>query len=159
MEDSKYKDFLEQRHPELLKEAEDFFDVSDRGTWEYVCKLMPKLADLDHEQVKSDNKRHDYGWYVHKPVQVGNRTAQIGIKLWIHAYKIVGNNWTKVKLKDNEHYIEFYAYFDIGSPNGSCTCYQTMTNLPGMVGSNGNGETFPVDIPTKREQIYKFLGI
>ena len=59
MEDSKYKDFLEQRHPELMKEAEDFFDVSDRGTWEYVCKLMPKLADLQHKQIPSETMNRD----------------------------------------------------------------------------------------------------
>lgn len=155
MEDSKYKEFLEQRHPELLKEAEDFFDVSDRGTWEYVCKLMPKLADLPHEKIDPDTMNREFGWYVYREVTVGRRTAKVGIRLWVHAHKIVGQNWTKVKLKDDEHYIEYYTCFD----EGSCSCYQTMTNLPGMSCSNRNGQKFPVDIPTKREQIYKFLGI
>lgn len=70
MEDSKYKEFLEQRHPELLKEAEDFFDVSDRGTWEYVCKLMPKLADLPHEKIDPDTMNREFGWYVYREVQL-----------------------------------------------------------------------------------------
>ena len=152
--DSKYKDFLEQRHPELLKEAEDFFDVSDRGTWEYVCKLMPKLADLPHEKIDPDTMNRDFGWYVYRDVTVGGRTAKVGIRLWVHAHKFVGKNWTKVKLKDDEHYIEFYTCFD----KGSCSCYQTMTNLPGMSCGDGHGNKYPVDIPTKREQIYKFLG-
>ena len=151
MEDSKYKEFLEQRHPELLKETEDFFDVSDRGTWEYVCKLMPKLADLPHEKIDPDTMNREFGWYVYREVTVGKRTAKVGIRLWVHAHKIVGQNWTKVKLKDDEHYIEFYTCFD----KGSSSCYQTMTNLPGMSCSN----KYKVDIPTKREQIYKFLGI
>lgn len=151
MEDSKYKEFLEQRHPELLKEAEDFFDVSDRGTWEYVCKLMPKLADLPHEKIDPDTMNRDFGWYVYKEVTVGKRTAKVGIRLWVHAHKYVGKDWAKVKLKDDEHCIDFYTCFD----KGSCSCYQTMTNLPGMSCSN----KYTVDIPTKREQIYKFLGI
>lgn len=155
MEDTKYKDFLEQRHPELLKEAEDFFDVSDRGTWEYVCKLMPKLADLPHEKIDADTMNREFGWYVYRDVTVGQRTAKVGIRLWVHAHKYVGSNWTKVKLKDDEHYIEFYTCFD----EGLCSSYQTMTNLPGLKCSNGNGQKFPVDIPTKREQIYKYLGI
>jgi len=153
--DAKYKDFLEQRHPELLKEAEDFFDVSDRGTWEYVCKLMPKLADLPHEKIAADTMNRDFGWYVYREVTVGKRTSKVGIKLWVHAHKFVGKNWDKVKLKDDEHYIEFYTCFD----NGLCSCYQTMTNLPGMSCGDGNGNKYPVDIPTKREEIYKYLGI
>ena len=155
MEDSKYKDFLEQRHPELLKEAEDFFDVSDRGTWEYVCKLMPKLADLPHEKIDPDTMNREFGWYVYREVNVGQRTAKVGIRLWVHAHKIVGQNWTKVRLNDDEHYIEFYTCFD----KGSCSCYQTMTNLPGISCGDGNGNKYPVDIPTKRELIYKYLGI
>lgn len=155
MEDSKYKEFLEQRHPELLKEAEDFFDVSDRGTWEYVCKLMPKLADLPHEKIDPDTMNREFGWYVYREVNVGQRTAKVGIRLWVHAHKIVGQNWTKVKLNDDEHYIEFYTCFD----KGSCSCYQTMTNLPGISCGDGNGNKYPVDIPTKRELIYKYLGI
>lgn len=150
MEDSKYKDFLEQRHPELLKEVEDFFDVSDRGTWEYVCKLMPKLADLPHEKIAADTMNREFGWYVYRDVTVGQRTAKVGIRLWVHAHKYVGSNWTKVKLKDDEHCIDFYTCFD----NGSCSCYQVMTNLP-----YGNGNKYPVDIPTKREQIYKYMGL
>ena len=153
--DAKYKDFLEQRHPELLKEAEDFFDVSDRGTWEYVCKLMPKLADLPHEKLDPDTMNRDFGWYVYKEVTVGQRTAKVGIRLWVHAHKYVGKDWTKVKLKDDEHCIDFYTCFD----KGSCSCYQTMTNLPGISCSDGYGNKFPVDIPTKREEIYKYLGI
>lgn len=155
MEDSKYKDFLEQRHPELLKEAEDFFDVSDRGTWEYICKLMPKLADLPHEKIDPDTLNREFGWYVYREVNVGQRTAKVGVRLWVHAHKIVGQNWTKVRLNDDEHYIEFYTCFD----KGSCSCYQTMTNLPGISCGDGNGNKFPVDIPTKRELIYKYLGI
>lgn len=155
MEDSKYKEFLEQRHPELLKEAEDFFDVSDRGTWEYVCKLMPKLADLPHEKIDPDTMNREFGWYVYREVTVGQRTAKVGIRLWVHAHKIVGQNWTKVRLNDDEHYIEFYTCFD----KGSCSCYQTMTNLPGISCGDGNGNKYPVDIPTKRELIYKYLGI
>lgn len=155
MEDSKYKEFLEQRHPELLKEAEDFFDVSDRGTWEYVCKLMPKLADLPHEKIDPDTMNREFGWYVYREVDVGQRTAKVGIRLWVHAHKIVGQNWTKVRLNDDEHYIEFYTCFD----KGSCSCYQTMTNLPGISCGDGNGNKYPVDIPTKRELIYKYLGI
>ena len=155
MEDSKYKEFLEQRHPELLKEAEDFFDVSDRGTWEYVCKLMPKLADLPHEKIDPDTMNREFGWYVYREVNVGQRTAKVGIRLWVHAHKIVGQNWTKVKLNDDEHYIEFYTCFD----KGSCSCYQTMTNLPGISCGDGKGNKYPVDIPTKRELIYKYLGI
>ena len=155
MEDSKYKEFLEQRHPELLKEAEDFFDVSDRGTWEYVCKLMPKLADLPHEKIDPDTMNREFGWYVYREVTVGERTAKVGIRLWVHAHKIVGQNWTKVRLNDDEHYIEFYTCFD----KGSCSCYQTMTNLPGISCGDGNGNKYPVDIPTKRELIYKYLGI
>lgn len=155
MEDSKYKDFLEQRHPELLKEAEDFFDVSDRGTWEYVCKLMPKLADLPHEKIDPDTMNREFGWYVYREVTVGQRTAKVGIRLWVHAHKIVGQNWTKVRLNDDEHYIEFYTCFD----KGSCSCYQTMTNLPGISCGDGKGNKYPVDIPTKRELIYKYLGI
>ena len=153
--DAKYKDFLEQRHPELLKEAEDFFDVSDRGTWEYVCKLMPKLADLPHEKIDPDTMNREFGWYVYREVTVGQRTAKVGIRLWVHAHKIVGQNWTKVRLNDDEHYIEFYTCFD----KGSCSCYQTMTNLPGISCGDGNGNKYPVDIPTKRELIYKYLGI
>ena len=153
--DAKYKDFLEQRHPELLKEAEDFFDVSDRGTWEYVCKLMPKLADLPHEKLDPDTMNRDFGWYVYKEVPVGQRTAKVGIRLWVHAHKYVGKDWTKVKLKDDEHCIDFYTCFD----KGSCSCYQTMTNLPGISCGDGNGNKYPVDIPTKREEIYKYLGI
>ena len=155
MEDSKYKDFLEQRHPELLKEAEDFFDVSDRGTWEYVCKLLPKLADLPHEKIDPDTMNREFGWYVYREVNVGQRTAKVGIRLWVHAHKIVGQNWTKVRLNDDEHYIEFYTCFD----KGSCSCYQTMTNLPGISCGDGKGNKYPVDIPTKRELIYKYLGI
>ena len=155
MEDSKYKEFLEQRHPELLKEAEDFFDVSDRGTWEYVCKLLPKLADLPHEKIDPDTMNREFGWYVYREVTVGQRTAKVGIRLWVHAHKIVGQNWTKVRLNDDEHYIEFYTCFD----KGSCSCYQTMTNLPGISCGDGNGNKYPVDIPTKRELIYKYLGI
>lgn len=155
MEDSKYKEFLEQRHPELLKEADDFFDVSDRGTWEYVCKLMPKLADLPHEKIDPDTMNREFGWYVYREVTVGQRTAKVGIRLWVHAHKIVGQNWTKVRLNDDEHYIEFYTCFD----KGSCSCYQTMTNLPGISCGDGNGNKYPVDIPTKRELIYKYLGI
>lgn len=155
MEDSKYKEFLEQRHPELLKEAEDFFDVSDRGTWEYVCKLMPKLADLPHEKIDPDTMNREFGWYVYREVTVGQRTAKVGIRLWVHAHKIVGQNWTKVRLNDDEHYIEFYTCFD----KGSCSCYQTMTNLPGISCGDGNGNKYPVDIPTKRDLIYKYLGI
>lgn len=155
MEDSKYKEFLEQRHPELLKEADDFFDVSDRGTWEYVCKLMPKLADLPHEKIDPDSMNREFGWYVYREVTVGGRTAKVGIMLWVHAHKIVGKNWTKVRLKDDEHYIEFYTCFD----KGSCSCYQTMTNLPGFSCADGNGKKYPVDIPSKRELIYKYLGI
>lgn len=155
MEDSKYKDFLEQRHPELLKEAEDFFDVSDRGTWEYICKLMPKLADLPHEKIDPDTMNREFGWYVYREVNVGQRTAKVGVRLWVHAHKIVGQNWTKVRLNDDEHYIEFYTCFD----KGSCSCYQTMTNLPGISCGDGNGNKYPVDIPTKRELIYKYLGI
>ena len=155
MEDTKYKDFLEQRHPELLKEAEDFFDVSDRGTWEYVCKLMPKLADLPHEKLDPDTMNRDFGWYVYKEVAVGQRTAKVGIRLWVHAHKYVGKDWTKVRLKDDEHCIDFYTCFD----KGSCSCYQTMTNLPGISCSDGHGNKYPVDIPTKREEIYKYLGI
>lgn len=155
MEDSKYKDFLEQRHPELLKEAEDFFDVSDRGTWEYICKLMPKLADLPHEKIDPDTLNREFGWYVYREVNVGQRTAKVGVRLWVHAHKIVGQNWTKVRLNDDEHYIEFYTCFD----KGSCSCYQTMTNLPGISCGDGNGNKYPVDIPTKRELIYKYLGI
>jgi hypothetical protein len=155
MEDSKYKDFLEQRHPELLKEAEDFFDVSDRGTWEYICKLMPKLADLPHEKIDPDTMNREFGWYVYREVTVGQRTAKVGVRLWVHAHKIVGQNWTKVRLNDDEHYIEFYTCFD----KGSCSCYQTMTNLPGISCGDGNGNKYPVDIPTKRELIYKYLGI
>jgi hypothetical protein len=155
MEDTKYKDLLEQRHPELLKEAEDFFDVSDRGTWEYVCKLMPKLADLPHEKLDPDTMNRDFGWYVYKEVTVGQRTAKVGIRLWVHAHKYVGKDWTKVKLKDDEHCIDFYTCFD----KGSCSCYQTMTNLPGISCGDGNGNKYPVDIPTKRELIYKYLGI
>lgn len=155
MEDSKYKDFLEQRHPELLKEAEDFFDVSERGTWEYVCKLMPKLADLPHEKIDPDTMNREFGWYVYREVTVGQRTAKVGIRLWVHAHKIVGQNWTKVRLNDDEHYIEFYTCFD----KGSCSCYQTMTNLPGISCGDGKGNKYPVDIPTKRELIYKYLGI
>lgn len=155
MEDSKYKEFLEQRHPELLKEAEDFFDVSDRGTWEYVCKLMPKLADLPHEKIDPDTMNREFGWYVYREVNVGQRTAKVGIRLWVHAHKIVGQNWTKVRLNDDEHYIEFYTCFD----KGSCSCYQTMTNLPGISCGDGKGNKYPVDIPTKRELIYKYLGI
>lgn len=155
MEDSKYKDFLEQRHPELLKEAEDFFDVSDRGTWEYICKLMPKLADLPHEKIDPDTLNREFGWYVYREVNVGQRTAKVGVRLWVHAHKIVGQNWTKVRLNDDEHYIEFYTCFD----KGSCSCYQTMTNLPGISCGDGNGNKYPVDIPTKRELIYKYLGL
>jgi hypothetical protein len=155
MEDSKYKEFLEQRHPELLKEAEDFFDVSDRGTREYICKLMPKLADLPHEKIDPDTLNREFGWYVYREVNVGQRTAKVGVRLWVHAHKIVGQNWTKVKLNDDEHYIEFYTCFD----KGSCSCYQTMTNLPGISCGDGNGNKYPVDIPTKRELIYKYLGI
>ena len=155
MEDSKYKDFLEQRHPELLKEAEDFFDVSDRGSWEYVCKLMPNLADLPHEKIDPDTMNRKFGWYVYREVTVGQRTAKVGIRLWVHTHKIVGQNWTKVKLKDDEHYIEFYTCFD----EAVCSCYQAMTNLPGMSCSSGNGHTSPVDIPTKREKIYNYLGL
>lgn len=155
MEDTKYKDFLEQRHPELLKEAEDFFDVSDRGTWEYVCKLLPKLADLPHEKIDPDTMNREFGWYVYREVTVGKRTAKVGIRLWVHAHKIVGKNWTKVKLNDDEHYIEFYTCFD----KGSCSCYQTMTNLPGISCADGHGNKYPVDIPSKRELIYKYLGI
>jgi hypothetical protein len=155
MEDTKYKDFLEQRHPELLKEAEDFFDVSDRGTWEYICKLMPKLADLPHEKIDPDTLNREFGWYVYREVNVGQRTAKVGVRLWVHAHKIVGQNWTKVRLNDDEHYIEFYTCFD----KGSCSCYQTMTNLPGISCGDGNGNKYPVDIPTKRELIYKYLGI
>lgn len=153
MEDTKYKEFLEQRHPELLKEAEDFFDVSDRGTWEYVCKLMPKLADLPHEKIEPDSLNRECGWHVYREVTVGKRAATVGIMLWVHAHKIVGQNWTKVKLDDDEHYIEFYKCFN----KCSCSCYQTMTNLPGMVSANSN--RYPVDIPTKREQIYEYMGI
>ena len=155
MEDSKYKEFLEQRHPELLKEAEDFFDVSDRGTWEYFCKLMPILADLPHEKIDPDTMNRDFGWYVYKEVTVGKRTAKVGIRLWVHAHKYVGKDWAKVKLKDDEHCIDFYTCFD----KGLSSCYQTMANLPGISCADGNGNKFPVDIPTKREQIYKFLGI
>lgn len=155
MEDSNYKEFLEKRHPELLKEAEDFFDVSDRGTWEYVCKLMPKLADLPHEKIEPDTINRDFGWYVYRDVTVGQRTAKVGIRLWAHTHKIVGKNWAKVKLNDDEHYIEFYTCFD----HGSCSCYQTMTNLPGLSCGDGNGNKYPVDIPSKRDQIYKYLGL
>ena len=72
-----------------------------------------------------------------------------------HHIKYVGKDWAKVNLKDDEHCIDFYTCFD----KGLSSCYQTMTNLPGISCADGNGNKFPVDIPTKREQIYKFLGI
>lgn len=158
MEDSKYKDFLEQRHPELLKEAEDFFDVSERGSWEYVCKIFPKFADLQHKQIPAETMNRDFGWEVYREVPVGKTTAKVGIRLWVHAHKFVGEHWTKTKMKDDEHHIDFYLFFH-SAKHGSCTCYQMMTNLPGMSCSNGNGETFPVDIPTKRDEIYQYLGL
>jgi hypothetical protein len=116
---------------------------------------MPKLADLQHEKIDPDTMNRDFGWFVYRDVNVGGRTAKVGIRLWVHAHKYVGSNWTKVKLKDDEHCIDFYTCFD----KASCSCCQTMTNLPGMLCSNGNGQKFPVDIPTKRELIYKYLGI
>lgn len=109
------------------------------------------MTGLPHEKIDPDSMNREFGWYVYREVTVGGRTAKVGIMLWVHAHKIVGKNWTKVRLKDDEHYIEFYTCFD----KGSCSCYQTMTNLPGMSCSN----KYKVDIPTKREQIYKFLGI
>ena len=84
MEDSKYKEFLEQRHPELLKEAEDFFDVSDRGTWDYVCKLLPKLADLPHEKIAPDTMNRDFGWYVsyHFNINIANNSIIVQNKYY-----------------------------------------------------------------------------
>lgn len=116
---------------------------------------MPKLADLPHEKIDPDTMNREFGWYVYREVTVGQRTAKVGIRLWVHAHKIVGQNWTKVRLNDDEHYIEFYTCFD----KGSCSCYQTMTNLPGISCGDGKGNKYPVDIPTKRELIYKYLGI
>lgn len=53
-----------------------------------------------------------------------------------------------------KHCIDFYTCFD----KGLSSCYQTMTNLPGISCADGNGNKFHVDIPTKREKIYKYLG-
>ena len=163
-----YKEYLTERHPELLIEADEYFAETkksnkprrksiDRSSWEYVCKFMPKLADLAHERIAAETCNRDFGWYVYRLVTVGNRTAEIGIKLWVHANKLVGpiGNWTKQPLDKNEHIIEFYKCFD----HASTSCQQMMTTKKGEYAMDGHGNKFPMDIPTKRKQIYKYLGI
>ena len=163
-----YKEFLIEHHPELLIEADEYFAEAkkskkprrkplDRSSWEYVCKLMPKLADLEHERIAAETCHRDFGWYVYRTVTVGNRTAKVGIRLWVHANKYVGpiGNWTKKPLDKNEHIIDFCDCFD----KASTSCLQTMTTEKGACAMDGHGNKFPMDIPTKRKHIYQYLGL
>ena len=121
-----------------------------RKSWDYVCWLLPKLANCFHKRVKSQIGHVGDGWYIYNKVTVGKRTAEIGLMLWAHTLK-----FAKERLKPNEHYIEFYLCFD----GNSITCYQVMTNLPEISCGDGYGNEYPVDIPTKRKEIYKYMGI
>ena len=47
-------------------------------------------------KIDPDTMNREFGWYVYREVTVGKRTAKVGIRLWVHAHKIVGKNWTKV---------------------------------------------------------------
>lgn len=168
--DEKYKEYLSKCHPELLGEAEDFVNGKpvekakpkkrtkmDRGSWEYICKLFPKLKNYEHERMKNDgtgiSSIRQHAWYVHAPVKVGSRTATIGVTLFVYTH-IWDKNYKKIPLESKQHHLEFYLWFD-----NMCTCYMTMTNLPGRTCQDGHGNKYPIDLITQRKRIYKHLGI
>lgn len=170
-----YKEFLETAHPELLEKAEQYARLKpkppkktrrpkiERGSWEYICKLFPKLATFNH--VVRDSSREvgfdmakSKTWNISRSVTVGTRVAEVGINLVVKMYKHMGTWGTVdhmvVPLKPSEHLFEFYTTFD----RASTSSYQLMTNLPGLVKANASYKN-PVDIKTKRKEIYEYLGV
>jgi hypothetical protein len=166
MEDTQYKDFISKCHPELLKEADDYFKKTtakpavqkkkrtklDRGSWAYICYLLPKLKDFEHNTIGSDGSGRQHGWYIHAPVVVGCRTAEIGIRIWVHTTDCSGLK--EKPLSSKQHYLEFYLCFD----NYAATCYESMSNLPGVY-AICQGKKLPRDLKTQRNKIYKYFGI
>ena len=168
-----YKEFLETAHPELLEKAEQYARSKpkppkkprrpkiERGSWEYICKLFPKLATFNHTVSDSSggfNMEKCKAWHIFRPVTVGTRVAEVGIKLIVKMYKYEGNwgsaDHREVPLKPSEHLFEFYTTFD----RASTSSYQLMTNLPGLVKANASYKNH-VDIKTKRKEIYDYLGV
>lgn len=170
-----YKEFLETAHPELLEKAEQYASSKpkppkkprkpkiERGSWEYICKLFPKLATFNHTVHDSSddvgfNMENSKSWHISRSVTVGNRVADVGIHLVVKMYKYVGTwgsaDHRKVPLKPSEHLLEFYTMFG----RASTSCHQMMTNLPELVSANASNKN-PVDIKTKRKKIYEYLGV
>ena len=171
MTSNKYKDFIEIHHPELMPELDDYLAKDseshpkkrrqpvDRGSWEYVCNLLPKLKNFAHIRRNSSDEpgeamQGSYTWTITRPVRVGNRMASIGISLTVHTNKW-GKNLELIKLTPKEHYISFYTMFEYGSTS----CVQSMTNIPGRYCRTGTGKVIPVDIASKRKLIYQYLGV
>ena len=166
MKDTQYKDFISKCHPELLKEADDYFKKTtakpavlpkkrtklDRGSWSYICHLLPKLKDFEHNSISSGGTCQRPGWYIHAPVVVGCRTAEIGIKIWVHTTNPSDRN--KTQLSSKQHLLEFYLCFD----NYPATCYESMSNLPGVY-AICQGKKLPRDLKTQRNKIYEYFGI
>jgi len=169
MKDEQYKNFIQKCHPELVAEAESFINGDteeptpkpkkrkkmDRSSWEYICRLMPKLKNLAHVRISGGGMGRMDGWYVYTVATVGCRKEKVGISIWAHDYKC-GKHFTEtIPLTSKEHYLEFYTRFG----NASTSCYQSMTNLPGHICKDGYGNVYPTDIPHKRKEIYRYLGI
>lgn len=159
MKDEQYKNFINECHPELLTELKEFSKKKkkvDRSSWEYICRLMPKLKNLEHIRIPSGGSmgRMD-GWYVYTVATVGCRTEKVGISIWAHDYKCGKDFRERIPLTPKEHFLEFYTRFG----NASTSCSQSMTNLTGYTCRDGHGNVYPVDIPYKRNYIYKYLGI
>ena len=130
----------------------------ERGSWEYVCKLMPKLADFAHapksnQSVSGFAMKDAKVWYIYRPVKVGNRTANVGITLIVHSCRC-GKGFTQVDLTSKEYYLEFFTMFD----RSSTSCYTPITNLPNISFGNGSSK-IPIDIKSMRKYIYDFFGI
>lgn len=168
MKKNTVKDFLLEHHPELMGELEAYLHKTpanrkrkpriERGSWEYVCKLMPKLADFAHVQQSNSSvagfaMKDAKVWYIYRPVEVGKRTAKVGITLIVHSCRC-GKECTQVELTPKEHYLEFYTMFD----RSSTSCYTPMTNLPNMSFGNGSYKV-PIDLKSMRNYIYEFFGV
>jgi len=166
MDDTQYKDFISKCHPELLKEVDDYIKKTtansavppkkrtklDRGSWAYICYLLPKLKDFEHNSIGSGGTYRKPGWYIHAPVVVGCRTADIGIRIWVHTTTFKDGKETPLSSK--QHLLEFYLCFD----NCAVTCYESMSNLPGVY-AMCQGQKLPRDLKTQRNKIYKYFGI
>ena len=169
MNEDKYKDFIQKCHPELVTEAESFINadteapkpkpkkrtIADRSSWEYICRLMPKLTNLEHVRIHADGCGRLDGWYVYTVVTVGCRKEKVGISILAHHDKCGKGFLERIPLTPKEHYLEFYTMFG----NAATSCYQCMTNLLGHTCVDGHGNVYPTDIPHKRKDIYRYLGI